>query len=321
MAKRKAPGAKMPLKAEATAIVKAVATARYERKRNITEVIPPDVTRAKASAWLDLISPVTEWAGLKGDELRARRQLLRVQKEEALTQIALRAGPKLRTSSVKPIPNKFVVPFLEQASLEEPDSSLIDMWADLLVSASENFASYHTHFVSIMAQLSAKQGELLKKIVGTTEKHEMEIAQDNIRMWYAESRIKGHIYRSLFEKVKETREELSVQEVNDMLQDTFSQIGIDPVYVSFEDLSKKEQYEIDLEWAHFRDADEVDYAILEAVGLIRRVEAYFSYGEWEFELIYYYVTDLGAHFANSCGIVADSKSQVDGKDIPGRDAM
>jgi hypothetical protein len=51
-----------PIKAEA----KVEAVASFQRKKHVTEVIPPDVTRAKAGAWLDLISPVTEWAGLKG---------------------------------------------------------------------------------------------------------------------------------------------------------------------------------------------------------------------------------------------------------------
>jgi hypothetical protein len=143
----------------ASAKIAAIAKASYARKKTTTETIPPDVTRAKASAWLDLISPLTEWAGLKGDELRSKRALLRLQREDILVEIVERARKKLRNhTTLKPIPNKFLVPFLEQASLEDPESSLIDMWASLLSSAAENFSSYHTHFVSIISQLSAKQG-------------------------------------------------------------------------------------------------------------------------------------------------------------------
>jgi hypothetical protein len=65
MSRKKGKGA--PVKGSAAANFEAVAKATYTRKRTITEVIPPDVTRAKASDWLDLISPLTEWAGLKGD--------------------------------------------------------------------------------------------------------------------------------------------------------------------------------------------------------------------------------------------------------------
>jgi hypothetical protein len=71
------------------AAVKAEATAKLaiERKKLTTEVIPPDVTRAKACAWLTLFSPLTEWAGLSGDRLRHRREMLRIQNEEVLAEI------------------------------------------------------------------------------------------------------------------------------------------------------------------------------------------------------------------------------------------
>src|ERR1700730_14555865 len=116
--------------ATATAKIEAVAKASYVRKRTTTEVIPPDVTRAKSSAWLDLISPITEWAGLKGDALRFQRTQLRLQREDVLAEIVSRARGKIENIEQinKPIPNKFLVPFLEQASLENPASSLIDMW-------------------------------------------------------------------------------------------------------------------------------------------------------------------------------------------------
>jgi hypothetical protein len=57
----------------ATAKVEATARASYQHKKTVTEIIPPDVTRAKADAWLTLILPITEWAGLRGDQLRHKR--------------------------------------------------------------------------------------------------------------------------------------------------------------------------------------------------------------------------------------------------------
>jgi hypothetical protein len=291
----------------AIARVEASAKASFERKKTVTEVIPSDVTRAKAGAWLDLISPLTEWAGLKGDELRNRRDLLRLQREDVLSEIAVRACAQLRgVHPVRPVPNKFLVPFLEKASLEEPGSSLVDMWASLLVSASEQFESYHTHFVSIMAQLSAKQGHILKQIIGTEDKHQLERASDNIRMWFVQNRIREHVYRLIYEKVQQTREELTPDDINEVLRAALNHAGVDPVYISFEDKVKKESYDVETEWSNFKDADEVDYSILDAVGLIRRVDAYLKIGEWEFDIIYYHLTELGQHFAVSCGVVLES---------------
>ena len=55
---------------DASLKVEATTSARYSRERKITQLIPADVTRANAGAWLDLISPITQWAALKGDALR-----------------------------------------------------------------------------------------------------------------------------------------------------------------------------------------------------------------------------------------------------------
>lgn len=80
----------------ASAKIAAIAKASYARTKTTTETIPPDVTRAKIGAWLDLISPLTEWAGLKGDELRHKRILLRLQREDILDEIVNRARKKLK---------------------------------------------------------------------------------------------------------------------------------------------------------------------------------------------------------------------------------
>jgi len=96
MAKKKAVP---PIKAEATAKAELAVKAIYQRKHSTTEVIPPDVTRAKAGAWLDIISPITEWAGLKGDELHFKRQQLRIQREAALEQLAVLVDRKMKAGT------------------------------------------------------------------------------------------------------------------------------------------------------------------------------------------------------------------------------
>jgi hypothetical protein len=153
-------------KAEATAHVGAVA--KIERKKTITEIIPEDVTRAKASAWLTLISPITHWAGLKGDQLAFKRDLLRIQQDETLDRIARRTLARLANSKSvpEPVPPKFLIPFLEKASLEDPDSDLIGLWANLLASAAIQYNPHFVHFSNIISQLSSKQGELFERLIG-----------------------------------------------------------------------------------------------------------------------------------------------------------
>jgi Abortive infection alpha len=288
--------------ATATAKIEAVAKASYVRKRTTAEVIPPDVTRAKSSAWLDLISPITEWAGLKGDALRFQRTQLRLQREDVLADIVIRARDKIENIKQidKPIPNKFLVPFLEQASLESSDSSLIDMWSSLLASAAENFSSHHTHFVSIISQLSPKQGDLLKLLVGTESAVALESAMDSVRAVFQSHEIRREIGQQI-QKSGGTDDDFSKT-----IETFFNAIGISVVHVSAENLLTKSYYEmsLDLQYFVYRDEDEVDYSILEAVGLIRRVETgFFDAGNYNVSVIYYHLTDLGFYFCKACGIV------------------
>jgi hypothetical protein len=165
MTKKKS--AKPSLKAEATAKAELVAKATYQRKHSTTEVIPADVTRARAGAWLDLISPITAWAGLKGDQLQHKRELLRIQQEAVLYKIARSAKRKLveQNIDVVPIPTKFLVPFLERASLEDESSDLCDRWSDLLVSAATEYDPSMIRFSAILGEIGAGEVNLLNRMV------------------------------------------------------------------------------------------------------------------------------------------------------------
>lgn len=145
--------------------VGAVAKATFQRKKVVTEVIPEDVSRAKAGAWLTLISPITEWAGLKGDALRYRRQQLRIQQEETLVRLANEVHRKMADEQVaRPVPPKILVPALEKASLESPaDAFMIDRWANLLASAATK-GTVEPRFVSILGELSGSQAFALERI-------------------------------------------------------------------------------------------------------------------------------------------------------------
>jgi hypothetical protein len=163
MAKKKAP---IRAEAKATAKVEAVVKATVQRKKTITEIIPPDVTRAKASAWLALISPITEWAGLRGDQLRHKRTLLRIQQESVLAKIAQQTNERLayEGKGTTPIPNKFLIPFLEKASTEDIDSELIATWANLLASAATDFDPHMVRFCSILSEIGFLEGQFLHRL-------------------------------------------------------------------------------------------------------------------------------------------------------------
>lgn len=152
------------VRAEAIAKIEASAKATYKRTRITTEIVPPDVSRAKAGAWLDAISPITEWAGLKGDALRYRRQQLRIQQEATLDRLAASIRKKMKGRSVEyPLPPKILVPALEAASLEDPSSPLTEWWANLFVAGAtgSNIRPYH---VDLMKVIVIEEAACLKQV-------------------------------------------------------------------------------------------------------------------------------------------------------------
>lgn len=271
------------------------ASARYIRERKTTEIIPPDVTRAKSRAWLDLLSPITEWAGLNGDKLRHKRDLLRLQREDTLNQIVTRAMQQVGERTTL-LPVKFLVPFLEQASLEEPDSALVELWANLLATAAGDYDPRHVHFSSIMSQISSKQASLFRELVSVRNEHELERTRDYVTQDYLPQRIQRH----LIDNLKGNRIHAGIDSFLAGVETQFNISGIEVVFISVN--AGDESFEPELGYSHYSDEIEADYEILEAVGLIRRVEVEVSIGRFDLYGAYYAMTPLGYHFANACKV-------------------
>jgi hypothetical protein len=204
----------MAKKKEAGPVIKAEATARAEisakiirqRKHSITEVIPPDVTRAKVSAWLNILSPITEWAGLKGDALRYQRQQLRIQQDAALDRLARIVKKKMESGRVStPLPPKILVPALEAASLESANSPLIEWWANLLVSGATG-GEIRPYLINLMKAIGPQEVKCLSQIwTGLSTKEEYISGEFNLplrvafdlRQWLEVefAKLKGRVFK------------------------------------------------------------------------------------------------------------------------------
>jgi hypothetical protein len=137
----------------------------------VTEHIPEDVTRAKSNALLTILAPFIQLGGWWGESIAHRRkqqEQLRIYRQETLSAITELAAPQL--ARLKPpkerVPIKFLVPFIEQASLEEPDSDLVKMWANLLVSSVANYNTDNVYYVRLLSQMSSVQARLFEAIIG-----------------------------------------------------------------------------------------------------------------------------------------------------------
>jgi hypothetical protein len=305
MVKRKAPSS---VKAEATAKAEVVAKATYQsilRRRSF----PPDVTRVKAGAWLDLISPITEWVDLKGDALNFQRRLLRVQQEETLLRVAQSVQAKMAEATIsQPVPRKILVPALEKASLEEPnDSAMIDRWASLLASAAQT-VRVQPRFVGILEEMTGQQAECLERL-----------AFNRYKDFYFPSTIFGDSFLEFaeynmrevfkFEIRKVLTDESAVDVTFERIQSAFNRPGV-ALETALIGNSEGELWERCDSIVRTGLREDTDLSILESLGLIRFVVLKEDILlkrkalKCEVSAYYHYLTKFGVEF---CEVVSRSR--------------
>jgi hypothetical protein len=129
-------------------------------KAEIKTEIPKESSGRLLDALTDIFRPFSERRGLRADQIR-------LQREDVLIEIAKRARVRLKIEGAQPqeVPGKFLIPFMEKASLEEAESQLIDTWAELLATASQNYGSSLVRYVSVLAELSSREVKFLEKMI------------------------------------------------------------------------------------------------------------------------------------------------------------
>src|SRR5580704_6544999 len=266
----KSKSASSGISARATAKVEAVAKATYQRKKTTTEVVPPDVTRAKAGAWLTLLSPITEWAGLKGDALNFKRRLLRVQQEETLLSVAQSVRAKLAGEEVvRPVPRKILIPALEKASLEEAtDQIMIDRWSNLLASAALS-PSVQPRYVGILEELAGVQAECLERIAFNNggRLHFPSAIFDDSPLDFSEYNVRGSFERAVYTIL---RSGIKADSVINMFVEAFSRPGV-LLELAMIINREKDIWEVFDSVAETGIRDDKDISILESLGLLRLV--------------------------------------------------
>jgi len=308
MSRKKRPAIKLGVKA--TARLEAVAKATYQRKRTTTEIIPPDVSRAKAGAWLTLLSPITEWAGLKGDSLNYQRRLLRIQQEETLLRVAKSVREKLAGISIsQAVPRKILVPALEKASLEDAsDLTMIEMWANLLASATQT-VSVQARFVGILEELAGSQAKCLDRVAfGNSSNSKFPAAEfEDSFANFADYDIR-ELFESTISMVLDGGRDVVV--ALELIVETFSRSGVLLEFANIID-SETDEWETYDVVSETGIRDEENLSILESLGLVRYAVITFMVhvgGARSFEVSahYHHLTRLGVEFCKVC-----SRSCVD----------
>lgn len=256
----------------------------------------------------DLFSPLTESAGAIGDQVRIYRQMA-----------LLRAMKRARTIAenenltLNPPPLKFLVPYMEQCSLEsETDEVLMDMWSKLLVSTSTKFESEHNLFVRVLGELTASEATALEYIV-SGEAHQFyesraylgEVCTD-FSDSYSYISIRN-AYRSLGvapERDDEPAQAKYFEEFERLFLLERQKPGVVIDWFSVVSGAKNEYPHDDVySGGHSipKDIDSISFAILRSLGLIGEYESPdLWFGEYKFDFHAYYLTELGARFYCAC---------------------
>lgn len=126
---------------------------------NIKIGMSEETTDKAVTAVLDAVSPFTEGLGALGDRIRFFR-------ERSVIKAGQRAKELVDGGDIAPVPPKVLVPWIEGASLEDADDDMmIEMWARLLASSSEDVAPETYRIISILRELSGPYANLFRSIV------------------------------------------------------------------------------------------------------------------------------------------------------------
>jgi hypothetical protein len=138
------------------------------KKVGINVNVPDDVVRGANEFLQRILGPIANAADLLSDKLRLIRfrsalKTLRIAKELA----------ENNEIPVGQVPTKFLVPFLENCSVEDEESDLIRKWAALLVSAAQNEKSNLNWCIRILAEIDGRQARVLDSIYSSsrTDRH------------------------------------------------------------------------------------------------------------------------------------------------------
>lgn len=271
-------------------------------------------TKEISNALVEIFSPVTNLLGTLGDRVRIYRQISLLRSLRRAKEIASEEGLELKEP-----PLKFLVPYLEDCSLESPDDEvLIDMWAKLLASSASHSRPEHNLFIRVLRELTASEAKLLEYVVSPDSHQQFK------RHWHLQDVSSDWHDPYVFIKLRDCIADLAdgLDEATDFgqLEYYFRESAEQPgVVVYFFDVGKGKQGAYPLDGLYYNARGAIDdnfertsIAILKSLGLIGDyVSPEFWFGEFVFEIRAYYITELGAHFIEACTQLPVSSSRSD----------
>ena len=260
----------------------AKATARFEVKTEI----PATSSGRFVDSIVDMFRPFSESRGLLADNIR-------LQREDVLIEIAKKAKARalLENIEICAVPTKFLVPFLEKASLEKPNSELVDRWSDLLLSASHN-AGLPPRFISVLADLNFREATILKKIAISSRNEAILHWFVEAYLNYDERRMERELRPALKQKFKST------DSVFEYILNSLEKPGGIITHIFFE-----KEYDLEAAYSHELVDGEFDSvcSILQSLGLVRSSKLQAEYpATGDLTVYFVHLTHFGSEFLIAC---------------------
>lgn len=249
---------------------------------------------------VDLFSPITEFAGAIGDQVRIYRELSTLKTLKRAKEIAQENHITLTTP-----PLKFLVPFIENSSLEDDaDETMREMWAKLLVSSSTEYKSEKSRFIRILNELSPQEAKLINYICDNPDKKQTLNYEDVEGDWTDST-----VYITIRDLLHKTGESnftgIDYEQIYTDLKNELEEPGsIISAFLVFNGTKKHYPYE-ELYFSPRSEFDELwDYvpiSLLISLGLIGKfVSSEYWFDDVGIEIQAYYITPLGGSFYKAC---------------------
>tara|TARA_R110000824_G_scaffold399843_1_gene605936 strand:+ start:22209 stop:23072 length:864 start_codon:yes stop_codon:yes gene_type:complete len=272
-------------------------SAKFEisAKAEVKAEIPSNSMGRLVDSLTDAIRPFTEKRGLRADQIR-------LQREDVLLEIARLARERLRVEgkSPNPVPHKFLIPFMEKASLEELDNSVVvRSWANLLASASTEYEEEMLRFASVLSEMGPRQAKFLEKLANNQRER-----YGIVNGWEDAPLVVSDL--SIAKFFQENFELSNPEKFLKAFENEFDRPG--SILVSAVLFNEGRSF-FEREYADVF-GDDWGYSelyVLDSLAVVRLAQnSTFKQGTWTFACSYVAMTGFGASFYNACSGAIDT---------------
>jgi len=237
-----------------------------------------------ADSLADLISPFSQGLGLAGDHIRIFRERSVAAVLAGAKDLAEQRGEEIRPANLKNL-----VPILENASLESPESELIEMWSRLLLSGDDVFDPELAMFTDVLKRISPKEASFLKGVFDVCDKHDGLIFPDII------DRNNRDSIPYLFREVLDVREDLYFESVRSLFSRGNLLFGR-MLYIG--GLNEKSARFTCITPEFSKNSTSINILSFEKLIEVKHVR--FDEGEYELSITYCEITPIGLRLIERC---------------------